>query len=986
MSRTLATSTLPTSMPHTTRWRFGPFEVNADEHQLIRDGEPAAVTRKPLSLLMALLARPGKLVTKAELFDTVWAGKVVSDAALSRAMHQLRTALGDDAAAPRYIATVHGLGFRFVGAVEGEVAAAARPDPALPEAAPTNSLVARESELAFLDAALAMARSGRRQLVFVTGEAGIGKTAVVEAFLQRRAGHSDLWAAQGRCIEQYGTGEAFLPLLEALENLTPQVGAAPLRELLARYAPAWLAQLPWLAGPAQASGPPQASVASSAQGMLREIAQALEVLSEERPVMLWLEDLHWSDPSTLTALSFIAGRPQPARLFIVASFRPTDARHNESPLHGLAPLLAQRDQARELALGLLDVATIAALLSKRFGTLSGVSVEALAAFVHRRTEGNALFVVTLVADLVRRGLLEPESGGWRLKVRLAELATDLPESLRQLVQHQFANLDAADRRLIEAATVAGTDFSAASVAAALQLDTAEVEDRCAQLAEHDRFLRPWAPVAWPDGTVASGYAFLHALYWHGIDERISRSRRSEWQGRIARRQEAAWIPHCAPVAAELAMRFEQAGDIAPSVRYLLMAGAGALARHAYVESIGLLRHALGLLPRLPAELRPRQELELLLPLGAALMAAQGYASGDVEANYQRALVLCRTCARPGDPARVLRGLWNVVFLRSDLEQAAQAAEELRMLAVESGNPVMLFDAHAKLGQTHLHRGDFIAARAQLEQALALADGAEDSTRLRDAPRVLIYLAWVLWHVGETKEALARADEAMTLSRRADSPHTSAFALGYASLLHVFVGDMAVALDLARRQTELSREHDLVYWRVMGEFTQALIAAHGGEIEAGSAAMSEAVAAMRSTGAEVGVWYLLCLQAEAEIGAGRVERARSALVGCVLGERPGRNGAEIGRLRGELALLEGNDAATRERAVGHFEAARALAQRQSAKAFELRASLSLAALWIVSGEPAQRTLRLLVPLRDSFGKEPQTADLRRANALIELAGG
>ncbi|MEO5883777.1 MAG: AAA family ATPase [Caldimonas sp.] len=965
-------------MQNPARGRFGPFEVDAQEHQLRRDGIPVGVTRKSLSLLIVLLGRPGKLFTKAELFETVWAGTVVSDAALSRAIRELRVVLGDDAGAPRFIATVHGVGFRFVGPIEGEPTT---PTNERREAARLR-LVARTGELSLLDAGLAAARAGRRQIVFVTGEAGIGKTALVEAFLEQQTGGGDLWAAQGRCIEQYGTGEAFLPMLEALENLTPQIGAKPLRDLLARYAPGWLAQLPWLTGPAPALEPRYAGAATTAQGMLREIAQALEVLAEQRPVVLWLEDLHWSDPSTLTALSFIAGRPQPARLLLIASFRPADARNNESPLHGLAPRLAQRDQARELALGLLDVTAIAAHLSNRFGKLAGVSIEALAAFLHRRTEGNALFVVTLVDDLVRRGLLAPQEGGWQLKVRLAELASDLPESLRQLVQHQFGSLAAAERRLIEAAAVAGTDFSAASVAAALQEDVADVEDRFALLAEQGKFLQARAPVAWPDGTVSAGYGFQHALYWHGIDERVSHSRRAEWQGRIARREEAACGGHCGPIAAELAMRFEQAGAIEPSLRYLQMAGAGALARHAYVESIGLLRHALALLPRLPVELQPRQELDLLLPLGAALMAAQGYASGDVEATYQRALALCRTSGRPGDLERVLRGLWNVVFLRSDLEQAAAAAEELRLLAVEGGNPVMLFDAYAKLGQTNLHRGNLAAARAQLEQALELAAGAEDPTRLRDAPRVLVYLAWVLWHVGESRAALARADEAMALAGRAGSPHTRAFVLGYASLLHVFVGDMPGAFELARRQTELSFEHDLVYWRVMGEFTQALVAARRGEIEAGSAAMSEAIAAMRSTGAEVGVWYLLCLHAEAEIGAGRTQPARAALDGCALGLGEDRNGAEIGRLRGELALLEGSDPAIRDRAAGHFAAARALAQHQGARAFELRAALSLAALWVATGEPAERILQILVPVRDGFGDDLQTADLRRANALID----
>ena len=233
---------------------------------------------------------------------------------------------------------------------------------------------------------------------------------------------------------------------------------------------------------------------------------------------------------------------------------------------------------------------------------------------------------------------------------------------------------------------------------------------------------------------------------------MTRSRCAEWQGRIGLREEAAYGAQSGPIAAELAMRFEQAGDVEQSLRYLQLAGAGALARHAYLESIELLRHALGLVPWLPAERQPRQELDLLLPLGAALMAAQGYASHDVEATYQRALELCRVSARPGDLERVLRGLWNVAFLRSDLERAGAAAEELRVQAVASENPVLLFDAFAKLGQTGLHRGELVSARADLEQALSLSSGASDPTRVRDAPRVAAYLAWVLWHTGHATQA------------------------------------------------------------------------------------------------------------------------------------------------------------------------------------------------------------------------------------------
>ena len=183
------------------RWHFGPFEVDLQEQRLWRDGQVLPITRKSFALLSELIARPASLITKAELFNTVWAGRAVTDSALSRAVRELRVALGDDATHPRYIETAHGLGFRFVARLSSEPLPQRRqPNSALP----TSPLVGRETELQQLDIALGAARDGRRQLLFVSGEPGVGKTALVEAFLARHAEPGELWSAQGRCIEQYG--------------------------------------------------------------------------------------------------------------------------------------------------------------------------------------------------------------------------------------------------------------------------------------------------------------------------------------------------------------------------------------------------------------------------------------------------------------------------------------------------------------------------------------------------------------------------------------------------------------------------------------------------------------------------------------------------------------------------------------------------------------------------------------------------------------
>jgi len=919
------------------RWRFGPFEVDLLEHQLRRGQRVVPVTRKSFALLAALLARPGSLVSKAELFETVWAGTVVTDAALSRAIRELRVALGDDAANPTCIATVHGLGFRFIAPLLNEAPAAP------PESAPyADWIVAREHELAALSRAAATARQGSCQMVFVSGEAGIGKTTLVESFVAAERARGELWVAQGRCIEQYGQREAYLPLREALEALSVQAGNDRLRDVLLRYAPAWLAQLPWLAHDADRKGPPSVQPSTTAQGMLRELAHALEMLAADRLVVLWLEDLHWSDYSTLDAISLLAGRSASAQLLVIGSYRPGDAHVSAAPLHAMVQRLVQRGQASELTPASLQPPAIGRYLRARLRTAPALAVDDLAQFIHGRTEGNPLFTVAVVDDLLQHDRLVETDTGWTLDCAVEELSTGLPSSLRMLVRRQIDQLDEPDRRLLEAAAVAGTDFSAAAVCAALETDTAEVEERCLRLATTGRFLRTLAPTAWPDGTETSGFGFLHALYWQGTYESIAPARRAEWQQRVGLREEQAWGPQCGQIATELAMRFEAARDWSRCLRYLRLAGDGALARCAYQECADLLHHALEVVPRLPAADRGRAELELLLPLGAALMAVQGYAAAEVEVVYRRALDLCRLDARPGELQRVLRGLWNVQLVRAQLDPARVAADELIVHAAAQGSVRAKFDAFAKQGQTSMHRGDFVAARAQLEHALSLPLAAEDATWLREAPRVAAYLGWVLWFTGDPKAAQSRGDEAVAIARRAGSAHSAAFALGFCGWLHAFQRDWNRTRALALEQQVLSEEHGLVYWHVWSETLLGLSDVHLGGQAAGCVRMAHAIDEFLAIGGEVGAAHFLDALAEAWLGLGELDRAGAALERAELLQR--RNGntyhaAEHLRLQGELADAKREPDA----AVAFFEQAVALARQQQVLTLLERAEASLARL-------------------------------------------
>jgi len=370
--------------------------------------------------------------------------------------------------------------------------------------------VGREVELAQLQGWLEKAGHGERQLVFVTGEPGIGKTALVEAFfdgvgaalrgrptpgqLHRVAPTPDLWVGRGQCIEQYGAGEAYLPILSALGQLCRTEEGGPLIRLLNQHAPTWLLQMPGLLDAAEFEALRRKTAGAAKERMLRELAEALEMLTAEQPLVLVLEDLHWSDPSTLNLLAFVAHRPQPARLLISGTYRPVETLATDHPLRGVAHELHLHRHSEELRLGLLTEADVAAYLTQRTSgrEIGRSSIHDLAWVIHQRTEGNPLFMVNMVDDLLAHS--EGES---------AIVAITAPMTIRRMIERQFERLGPADQQLLETTSVAGSEFSAAAVAAGSETPVEVAERHCAELARRGPFLFAAGAGEWPDGTIAS---------------------------------------------------------------------------------------------------------------------------------------------------------------------------------------------------------------------------------------------------------------------------------------------------------------------------------------------------------------------------------------------------------------------------------------------------------------------------------------------------
>src|SRR5262245_10171949 len=331
---------------------FDAFRLEPPPGGLWRGDVRIALRPRSLAMLRYLVAHAGRLVTKAEVGQHVWGGTHVTDTVLRVSVQEIRAALGDAAAAPQYLETVEQQGYRF--RVVGETE-----DPPPLTAGP---IVGRQQEIARLEDWFQRATQGTRQLVFVSGDVGIGKTTMVDRFLAHCAAGNAGRVGRGQCAEHYGEGEPYLPFFEALWQLSHGLACDAILAVLQRYAPLWLVQFPGLVRETELERLQRQVAGATPARMLRELAQALEVLTADTPLVLVLEDLHWSDRSTVDLLAYLAQRREPAHLLVLGTYRPVDLVLHAHPLHGLVQELGGRGLVRELPLELLPAEDVAAYL------------------------------------------------------------------------------------------------------------------------------------------------------------------------------------------------------------------------------------------------------------------------------------------------------------------------------------------------------------------------------------------------------------------------------------------------------------------------------------------------------------------------------------------------------------------------------------------------------------------------------------------------
>lgn len=970
---------MPPASPNFDGVSFPPFLLDRRAGLVRRGDTPLALRPKTFAVLLHLVERPGELVTKRALLDAIWPGIAVTEDVVRQSVGELRVALGDERAAPRFIATVPRRGYRFVAtlAVEETRPPASPPPSDVAALEPIVTVVGRARERAAIAEALRAAEGAQRQVAFIAGEAGIGKSTLVDTVIDdlRRGSDTACRIARGQCIEHFGGGEPYLPVLDALAGICRGSAGATARAELAKRAPDWVLRA--LRIDAAGVAGDGATAASTHDHTLHMLAASLDALAAEIPLVLVLEDLQWSDHATLDLVSVIAQRRDPARLLVLCTLRSAEAIVSGHPVADVKRELVRKGLAHQILLDGLAASDVASYLAARFPGAS--HDEELPGLLVDRTDGNPFFLVTLVDHLLAQGELVDSAGRLELRDRVDALRTAIPEGLRAVIEPRLERLTPDERRVFEAASVVGSEFAAHVVAriAPPDSDLADVEvveQLCDGLVRRQEILREAGESTWPDGTTSARYAFRHALYrqvaYHGIaPSALRRLHQSVGEG-----LEAAYAGRTKEVASELAAHFDRSRDVERAIRYHGQAARQAGARFAYREARLHLQAALDhLVSRPETPERLQRELPLLTQLGWTHVAIDSWGDADAFRSFTRAREVADNLDVPALRLRALESLRTMHTMRADYATTRSLAEETMVLAQQLADDMAVAAAHVDLGSALVHLGDYEIARGHAERARAMVD---DASMTAISARVL--LAGTCVYLGRVAQLKSAVEEADACAGRIGIPYFSAFWATYGASALLLMHDVERTRSNAEHGRRLATEHGFSSVQMKAAMLLGWCDVVEGRAEEGRAAVIAGYAAFLASGERTSTTAWQVILVEAHLACGDVASAHEVLDAAFAfvaqtGERLLEH--ELHRLRGECLLADGTLRDGAQRATEQFERAVALAAGSGALLFELRAATSLLRL---GAEPARARVSGLL---ERFDAANECTDTRRARALL-----
>jgi predicted ATPase/class 3 adenylate cyclase len=852
--------------------------------------------------------------------------------------------------------------------------------------------VGRQRELEEMQRALELAQGGRGQIVAVVGEPGVGKS--------RLCYEVKLRAPRGCLVLEtfsvsHGKADPYLPLIELLKNyfqITPQDDERGRREKVTGRVLALDRHLddtlPYLFALLSIADPSATLAQMDPQIRRQRTFEAIKRLlvreSLNQPVLLIMEDLHWLDRETQTWLDLLSEGVATARLLLLVNYRP-EYQH----------AWASRTYYTQLRLDPLGQAEAEELLTALLGDDTGATgrspLQSLKHLILTKTEGNPFFIEEIVQALSEQGVLvrNPAGGPGFTPTPLITALTEiqLPPTVQGVLAARIDRLPPEEKALLQTLAVLGKEFSLSLLTRVVEQPEDEVQRLLAHLRAAE-FI--YEQPAFPEPE----YTFKHALTQEVAYNALLLERRRGLHERTGQAIEALFPYRLEAYYNELAHHYSRSGNAGKAVEYLQRAGQQAAQRSAYAEAISHLTTALELLETLPDTVeRTQLELVLQLTLGQAMAFTKGYGVPEAERAYARARELCQQVGEPQQLFAALMGLSQFYVNQAQYQTGLELAEQLLSLAQRQRDPALLVTGHFKMGQSLWWLGELSAARAHLEQAIAL-----DALHQLRGGAGRIYAAMVLWLLGYPEQARERSDEHLALARERARPYDFTVALFWAVWLHLYRREGPLAQERAEACIPLATEYGFALWVALGTIMRGGASAVQGQGEAGIAHLRQGLAAWQAIGSQVGRTSYLTFLAEAYGHVGQTAEGLHVLAEALAcahttGERCYE--AELYRLKGELLLqsedqgLESgvltSDAGLQTRdaeAEACFCQALDIARRQQAKSLELRAAMSLSRLWQQHGKHAAAR-QLLAPVYGWFTEGFDTADLQEAKALLEV---
>jgi serine/threonine protein kinase/tetratricopeptide (TPR) repeat protein len=668
------------------------------------------------------------------------------------------------------------------------------------------SFVGREPEMRKLDTLLTQAIEGTGRVVFITGEPGIGKTSLSDEFLRRtRRQRPGLLISRGRCVEQYGTGEAYLPFLDAIGGLLQIPGRERTAAIMRAYAPTWCMELPTaFASSGSLEKLQQETIGATKERMMREMGDALGILSTSSPIVLLLEDLHWADPSSVDLLRHLCQRITTQRLMIVGTFRPEDVERSGHPLKSYKAEMMAHKLCEEIALDSWSREHIAEYLDATFAPND--FPRELTSLIHEKTEGHPLFAANFLQYLSERGDLSKTNNRWSLVRPVIEMDLEAPESVRGMISKKIDALDAEGRRALQYASVEGTEFHSTVTAKLLGVDEIDLEEQLADVEKTHRLIETLGEEELPDGSITTRYRFAHALYQNFLYGDLVNKRRIVLHQQAGEQLLQHFGKRAPQIATQLAIHFERGRDFSRAVEYLNHAGDHAAKLYGYAEAERHYTQALKLVEKLPSESQAEQLCTLYHKRGTVNHAVGNFtqAANDFTKTLEQAQALGSLELQ----SHALNSLTMTLFFSHRLEETLMRAAEALEVAERAGNEKLRLDTMLMVGLKHLCYGELKEGKAVLEDVVATA------RRLDYKPALVGGITWracLHFFQSEYELAIEKAKEGIRLASELRDGFLMLTAMFFVGLSQGNQGKMSAALATLQDAMEKARRNGDLFW-------------------------------------------------------------------------------------------------------------------------------------------------------------------------------